>query len=85
MSPLTIRQAILRILASAKPFAVPGETLLAEINRLVRPSLTADQLREHLTWMLDRTLIDFLPDDLAPDDYNARKWLIIEAGLAALR
>ena len=85
MTPLTIRQTILRVLAAAKPYAVPAETLLSEVNRLVRPTLTVEQLREHLTWMLDRSMIDFLPDDLAPDDVDARRWHIREAGLAALR
>lgn len=84
MSPITIRQTVLRVLAAAKPYAVPAETLLAEVNRLTRPALTADELRPHLGWLVDRSLIDFLPDELAPDDVGARKWLIREPGMVAL-
>lgn len=85
MTDKTIRVMILRALAGAKPFAVPTETLLVQINDAVRPALTADQIREHLTWLLDRSLIDFMSDDLSPEDAAARKWFIREAGVAAFK
>ena len=84
MSPLTIRQTILRILAETKPFAVPTETLLLRLNTLVRPAVAPVDLRGHLTWLLDRSMVDFIPNELAPDDFDARSWLIREAGLTTL-
>lgn len=85
MSPLTIRQTILRVLVQAKPYAVPAETLLGEVNRLVRPALTAEALRTHLRPLLDASMVDFLADDLDPQNEDARRWLAREAGEAALR
>lgn len=85
MSPLTIKLTILRVLAGTKPYAVPFETLLGEVNRLVRPSLDAAALLRLLRALLDASMIDFLADDLAPEDETARKWLIREAGEAALK
>jgi hypothetical protein len=84
MAPITIRQTILRILAASRPFPVPAETLLGDVNRLVRPALTVEQLSAHLSWLLDRNLIGFLSADLAPDDDDARCWIIKEAGIAVL-
>lgn len=83
--PLTIRLTILRVLDAARPYALPHETLVQEVNRLVRPALTAEQLQEHLSWLLDQTMVEFLADNLAPDDVTARKWFIKEAGQAALK
>jgi hypothetical protein len=85
MSPLTIRLTILRTLKLNAPYAVPFETLLAEVNRLVRPPLTAEQLTTQLRVLLDAVMIDFLADDLDPDNETARRWLIKEAGEAALK
>lgn len=85
MSPLTIRITILRVLANAKPYAVPFETLLAEVNRLVRPELTSEMLLVHVRKLLDAVMIDFLSDDLDKDNEAARRWFIKEAGEAALK
>ena len=85
MSPLTLRQTILRVLAQNKPYAVPAEQLLAEVNRLVRPAITEEDLRTHLSWLLDHDLVAFMPDELDTDNVSARRWLIKEAGEVALR
>lgn len=85
MSPLTIRSTILRVLVQAKPYAVPAETLLEEVNRLLRPALTTEELRTELRVLLDGSRIDFLPDDLDPTNEDARRWLVREAGEAALK
>ncbi|MFA6289929.1 MAG: hypothetical protein WC661_21305 [Opitutaceae bacterium] len=85
MSPLTIRRTILSVLGSAKPFAVPAETLLAEVNRLVRPAIKSVDLAEHLTALQGQQMIDYIADPVAPDDATARKWHIKEAGEAAFR
>jgi hypothetical protein len=73
------------VLAQAKPYAVPFETLLAEVNRLVRPALSAEALRGQLRPLLDGSFVDFLPDALDPDNEDARRWLLCEAGEAALK
>jgi hypothetical protein len=85
MSPLVIRRTILAELAAAAPYAAPAEGLLNAVNDKVRPKLSLSELRGHLSWLLDHTMVDFLPDDIDPDNVNARRWLIKEAGLAALR
>ena len=84
MSPLTLRQTILRVLAQNEPYPVPAETLFGEVNRLVRPAITPEVFRTQLSWMLDRDLVAFLPDDIDPENVDARRWLIKEAGAAAL-
>ena len=85
MSPLTIKQTILRVLNVNRPYAVPAEQLLAEVNRLVRPALTAEELRPHLRFLLDRNMVAFLADELDPENQDARRWLIREAGQAQLK
>ncbi len=85
MNPITIRQTLLRLLAYSKPHPLPAETLLSEVNRLVRPALTAEELHTHLSWLLDRSLVGFMPDELAPDSFEETKWFIKEAGLTALQ
>jgi len=85
MSPATIRTTILRVLAQAKPYAVPAETLHAEVNRLLRPALSVENLRVQLSVLLDAGMIDFLADELEPKNEDARRWLIKEAGETQLR
>ncbi len=85
MTPAVIRLTILAELAAVAPYAAPTEGLLHAINDKIRPKLTLAQLKEHLSWLLDRSYVDFLPDDIDPKNVDARRWLIKEAGLAALR
>lgn len=85
MSPLARRLALLRILADVQPYALPAAQLLAELNRLVRPALSLVEFAELLSWLQGKAYIDFLPDALDPENAEARKWLIKEAGLAALK
>jgi hypothetical protein len=85
MNAATIRTAILRTLDQATPYAVPFETLHAEVNRLVRPALSAENLLAHLRVLLDAVFVDFIADPLEPKNEALRKWLIIEAGRAHLK
>lgn len=85
MSPLSIRLAILRLLAASKPYAVPQEMLLAEVNRLVRPALTLADLVKHLSWLKAHEMAGFEADPIDPENADARKWFIREAGAVALR
>ncbi len=85
MTPLAIRSTILRVLEGVQPHALPLDALLAEVNRLVRPAITVAELKAHLSWLLDRMMIDFIADPLDEKNADARRWLIREAGLAALK
>ncbi len=85
MSPLSIRLTILRALANVKPYALPFEMLLGEVNRLVRPVLTPEALTVQLRALLDQNMINYLADDLDSENEDARRWFIREAGEAALR
>ena len=85
MSPLTIRRTILHVVAAAKPYALPQETLHQEVNRLVRPTLTLAELVKHLSWLNAQEMIGFLADEMEPENADARKWSIREAGLVALQ
>lgn len=85
MKSADLRQLILRQLAAAQPYAVPVTTLLFEINRQVRPAIKPVDLAEHLTFFQTHDMADFMADAMAPDDAEARKWFIKEAGLAASR
>lgn len=85
MTPLSIRLTVLSVLAQAQPYAVPQEQVLREVNLLVRPALTLAELVKHLAWLQRTQMVAFLPDDLDPANPDARKWLIKEAGLAALK
>lgn len=85
MSPLSIRNLILRALRLAEPYALPFEQLLAECNLQARPGLEVEQLTEHLNWLKEIRYVDFMADPMDPKNVTARKWLITEAGLVALR
>lgn len=85
MTPLQIRHTILRVLEGVQPHALPLDALHAEVNRLVRPAVSATELKAHLSGLLDRAMIDFIPDPLDEKNPDARRWLIREAGLAVLR
>ena len=80
MSPLAIRRTILRILAEVSPLALPTATLGAELDRLVRPAVTAEDLREHLSWLFDHLMVGYLPDALDPESFVDRRWHLKEAG-----
>lgn len=85
MSPLQIRHTILRVLKGVEPHALPLDALHAEVNRLVRPAVSLAELKAHLSGLLDRSMVDFLNDPLDDKNPDARRWLVIEAGLAALK
>jgi hypothetical protein len=85
VSPASIRIAILDILSGVQPYALPQPQLLSDVNGRVRPQLSLPDLVRELSWLKARELIAYLPDALAPDDADARRWLITEAGLAALK
>lgn len=85
ISPTTTRRALLRLLAAAAPYALPHEQVAAEAARLLRPPPAEAEVREQLTWLLDHSLVDFLPDPLEPESFTARRWLVTEAGLAVTR
>ncbi len=83
--PLIIRRTILAELARSRQFALPREQLLTQVNVRLRPALTEADLAEHLGWLKDHDMVDFLPDDMDPNNAAAHRWLIREAGLAALK
>lgn len=85
MSPRSTRDLILRTLHAAEPYALPFEQLLAECNLQARPPLEDAHLTEGLTWLKEIRYVDFLTDAMDPQNVKARKWLITEPGLAALR
>lgn len=80
-----IRLTILAELARSADYALPLEQLLTQVNVRLRPAITMDTLKSHLSWLLDRALVDFLADDLDRDNADARRWLIREPGLTALK
>jgi hypothetical protein len=85
MNAPSIRIAILEVLQGVKPYALPQPQLLADVNMRVRPALSLGDLVKHLTWLKAHEMIGFIADDLDPDNADARKWLIKEAGLTALQ
>lgn len=85
MSPAVIRRMILRALTLNAPHPTPFEGLLAHVNEVLRPKLQAAELTQHLRHMLDAGWIDFIADDFDAANEDARRWLIKEAGEAALR
>lgn len=84
MNPLSIRLCILRLLATAKPYALPQQTLLDEVNHSLRPPLSAADLLRHLSWLKTHDMAGFKADAIDPDNSDARKWFIREAGEVAL-
>ena len=76
------RQAILRILEEAAPYALPEEQLLIGLNARVRPPLGISDLVVHLGWLWEQRMIQKL--DGKYGDKIAR-WLVTEAGQAELR
>lgn len=85
MSPATLRLTILRALKGNAPYATPFAGLLAHVNEVARPPVSAPELKDHLRRLLDGLMVDFLPDDLDPENEDARRWVLREAGEAALR
>lgn len=85
MTPLSIRLAILRLLLAARPYALPQETLLAELNRIVRPAIALPELVKHLSWLKAHDMVAFAADPMDPENADARRWNIREAGEVALR
>ncbi len=84
MNAASNRLTVLRVLKLAKPYALPAEQLLAEVNRLVRPSITDGELTKLLAWLKAKAMVGYLDDTIDPENANARKWHIREAGEAAL-
>jgi hypothetical protein len=85
VKPLSIRLAILSVLRENKPFMTPQVQLLRDVNLLVRPALSPADLVKHLSWLKAQAMVTFEPDPLDPDNADVRKWLIREAGEAALK
>jgi hypothetical protein len=85
MTPRIIRQTILAELARSADYALLREQLLTQVNLRLRPQLTDDQLAAQLSALLDTGFVDFLPDEMDPDNAALRRWLIREKGLTALR
>lgn len=85
MSPATTRLTILRALKANAPYATPFAGLLAHVNEVARPPLAAGDLRGHLRHLLDGLMVDFIADELDPDNEDARRWVLREAGEAALK
>lgn len=85
MTVQALRLTILRTLAEVQPYALPAPQLFAELNRLARPPVSAVTFAEQIGWLHDRGLVDFLPDPMDPDNAEARKWFLKEAGAAALK
>jgi hypothetical protein len=79
---LTIRRAVLEVLALANPYALPESQLNLELNGLVRPPAGKAEFDEALLFLNSRQAIRTVPDDLDPD---AVKWTIAEVGQALLR
>jgi hypothetical protein len=84
MTPQVIRTTILGQLASARPYALPQPMLLEAVNMLVRPQLSLGELVKQLSWLKAQDMVAFIPSDLEPDNADARKWTIKEAGMAAI-
>ncbi len=85
MSPASIRLTILRALKANAPYATPFSGLLVHVNELARPPLTAPELRDHLRRLLDALMVDFIADELDQENEDARRWVLREAGEAALK
>ncbi len=85
MNAPATRLVILRLLSYAQPYSIPQDILLDELNRLVRPALTLGDLVKHLTWLKARDMAGYLPEPLDPDNPDARKWHLREAGRTALQ
>jgi len=85
MTTAQIRQAILQILADVAPHALPLSQLFAAINRQVRPPIADPRsLHEHMSALLDMRYVDFLADEMDPNDGDLNRWLIKEAGQSYL-
>ncbi|MBS0632023.1 MAG: hypothetical protein JSS11_08930 [Verrucomicrobia bacterium] len=85
MNAPATRLVLLRLLSYAQPYSIPQDILLDEVNRLVRPAITLGDLVKHLTWLKARDMIGYLPEPLDPDNADARKWHLREAGRTALQ
>jgi hypothetical protein len=79
----TLARAILDRLRVCKPYALPEEQLATEVNGVVRPPAKPAEFGAALKALTpaDAPRILLLRDDLDPE---SRKWLITEAGEAAL-
>jgi hypothetical protein len=84
MRPDVIRRTILAELRTVAPYALPVQQLLDQVNIRVRPAIKLTELKVQLSWLADQAMVGFLPDDFDPKNADARRWLIKEAGLAAL-
>ncbi|HSI14610.1 MAG TPA: hypothetical protein VK961_21340 [Chthoniobacter sp.] len=79
----TLARAILDRLRICQPYALPEEQLATEVNGVVRPPAKATEFAAALQALntAEAPRIVLLRDDFDPE---SRKWLITEAGEAAL-
>ena len=79
----TLARAILDRLRLCKPYALPEEQLATEVNGVLRPPANAAEFKTALKRLnvADAPRIVLLRDEFDPE---ARKWVITEAGEAAL-
>jgi len=85
MNDKIIRLTILAELARSADYALPLEQLLTQVNLRLRPAVGNDALKKHLTWLLDRCMVDFIADEFDKENVDSRRWLICEKGLTALK
>jgi hypothetical protein len=85
MTPQIIRRTILAELARSADYAITREQLLTQVNLRLRPQITDEQLASHLSTLLVAELVDFLPDEIEPENADLRRWLIREKGITALK
>jgi hypothetical protein len=79
----TLNRAILDRLRLCKPYALPEEQLATEVNGVVRPPAKPEEFKAALRKLnvAEAPRIVLLRDEFDPE---ARKWVITEAGEAAL-
>ena len=76
-----IRRTALETLRPAHPYALPEETLLAFLDDMIRPPLSADERAQTLAWMADGKFAVRTAGALDPD---APEWVITELGRSLL-
>lgn len=81
MKPAVLRTTILAELAGAPAGTLTQEGLLTCVQQRLPHTALAD-LRQELSWLRDRGLVDYVP---APLDDEARNWTITTQGVATLK
>ncbi|EDY16696.1 hypothetical protein CfE428DRAFT_5809 [Chthoniobacter flavus Ellin428] len=81
--PTILARAILDRLAKARPYALPEEQLFTEVNGVVRPPATEEEFQTSIAALSTGGVprLRMMADEF---DDAARKWVITEAGEAAL-